>query len=202
MSSTSPECTALVSQAATALQHDELPAARALLAEALRFDPRCVRAWILMAAAVESPEQRRECLVRALELEPTLEWVRQVLVELPPPKPPKIRAPLVPRIPPRPTGLARVERPPEPAPAVPLGLQAEHVEAPLEIPTLEPTVTPPPPTATRTGGRPRAPAAVGWILGLGLGAGLLWLGLSYYLFLILYWLDETGRVDPWSSPAS
>ena len=65
-----------------ALKSGDKARSQQLLAPILQADPRNERAWLLMAAALENPVRERECLQRALGLNPTSKLARQMLTEL------------------------------------------------------------------------------------------------------------------------
>lgn len=56
--------------AITAIRAGETKRGRALLAQVLRANPSCEIAWLWMATVVETPQQKRECLERALAINP------------------------------------------------------------------------------------------------------------------------------------
>ncbi len=60
----------LVREGGAALRSGERERARALLAQAVRLNPRSEQAWLLLAGAVTDAEQRRSCLERVLRLNP------------------------------------------------------------------------------------------------------------------------------------
>ncbi len=70
-------------QAIQALDAGDMERAQRLLADVLRSDPRDVRAWTLMAEAQTVPERRKECLARALQLDPYNEIARLLLAPEP-----------------------------------------------------------------------------------------------------------------------
>lgn len=60
----------LIDQGAAALRAGERRRARELLAAAVRADPRSARAWLWLSGAIDDPGRQRECLERALALDP------------------------------------------------------------------------------------------------------------------------------------
>lgn len=56
--------------AIAAIRAGETKRGRALLAQVLRANPSCESAWLWMATVVETPQQKRECLERALAINP------------------------------------------------------------------------------------------------------------------------------------
>lgn len=62
-----------------ALDAGDLSRAQHLLAEVLKANPRDVRAWVLMAEAQTDPRRRKECIDRALALDPHNEIARLLL---------------------------------------------------------------------------------------------------------------------------
>ncbi|MEI7772301.1 MAG: hypothetical protein WCI67_20085, partial [Chloroflexales bacterium] len=67
---------------AAALRAGDRPRARELLAAAVRADPRSAPAWLWLAGALDAPAQQRECLERALALDPGQEAARRGLEAL------------------------------------------------------------------------------------------------------------------------
>jgi len=70
-------------------------AALPILEEVLRANPRDENAWLWLYACVEDPEQKRQCLRKALEINPTNEHARQALKKLASPRlaPARVTAP-------------------------------------------------------------------------------------------------------------
>jgi hypothetical protein len=68
--------------AITAIRTGETERGRALLARVLRVNPSCESAWLWMATIVEAPQQRRECLERALAINPQNGLARRELESL------------------------------------------------------------------------------------------------------------------------
>lgn len=66
-----------------ALDAGDLQRAQKLLAEVLRSDPRDARAWVLMAEAQTDLGRRKECIDRALQIDPTNEIARLLLAPEP-----------------------------------------------------------------------------------------------------------------------
>jgi hypothetical protein len=62
-------------------------AARNILAQVVKDAPRSVPGWLWLASVVETQEQQRYCLERALQLNPQNEAVRQALAQMPATKP-------------------------------------------------------------------------------------------------------------------
>lgn len=73
----------LLQQGIAALKAGHKPAARALLARALRRDGQNETAWLWLSGAVETDEERRRCLLRVLEINPDNELARRGLEALP-----------------------------------------------------------------------------------------------------------------------
>src|SRR5688500_5452452 len=185
MSSSLPDDLA---QAAALLRAGRLGEARALLVEVVRREPRADQAWFLLSLAVEDARQQRDCLLRALQLNPKHGAARERLAELdedqreslpaPVPVPPAPRAPVLPPTTAAPSQLPFTARPAEP----PLAQPPTVVEALRVRPA--PTIPPPLAKASQPAAKP-APAWAFWVL-LGLGslaalmiatvAGLYWSG--------------------------
>ncbi|NJN15083.1 MAG: YIP1 family protein [Oscillochloris sp.] len=72
----------LFTTGAAALRAGDRTHARELLGRAVRADPSNARAWLWLAAAVDERMQRRECLERALQLDPGLDAARRALAEV------------------------------------------------------------------------------------------------------------------------
>lgn len=65
-----PDNTHLLEQGRAALQSGDRARARALLMAAVRTNPQSATAWLWLSGVLETPAQQRECLQRALALEP------------------------------------------------------------------------------------------------------------------------------------
>ena len=74
----------LLNQGITALKAGRKAEARALLARLLQQDPRDEQAWLWLSGAVETDEERRRCLERALALNPGNQAARRGLARLSP----------------------------------------------------------------------------------------------------------------------
>lgn len=88
----------LLQDGLAAMRHGDVAAGRALLARALRADPRNVEAWLLLAGTLDDdPARQRECYARVLEIDPDNRTARQALFpSSPPTAPPPASAPPVP----------------------------------------------------------------------------------------------------------
>src|SRR5688500_17606145 len=71
-----------LAQAAALLRAERPGEARALLGELLRREPRSDQAWFLLSLAVDDPRQQRDCLQRALRLNPAHGPARERLAEM------------------------------------------------------------------------------------------------------------------------
>jgi hypothetical protein len=87
----SPDVHRIIVDAITAIRSGDKARGRTLLAQALRIDPRNEAAWLGMASVAETPERRRECLERALTINPNSQIARRALQKLS--DPPPSRAP-------------------------------------------------------------------------------------------------------------
>ena len=65
-----PPADELLAQGAAAMRSGERARARQLLAAAVRADPRNAQTWFWLSGALDDPAQQRECLERALALDP------------------------------------------------------------------------------------------------------------------------------------
>ncbi|MCS6939227.1 MAG: hypothetical protein NZM94_08150 [Roseiflexus sp.] len=72
----------MLNAAITAIRAGETERGRALLAQVLRANPSCEIAWLWMATVVETPQQKRECLERALAINPQNSIARRELESL------------------------------------------------------------------------------------------------------------------------
>jgi tetratricopeptide (TPR) repeat protein len=85
---------ALIERGAAALRGGDRARARELLIAAVRANPRSAPAWLWLAGALDDPAQQRECLERAVALDPASAAARQGLEALraasrePDPEPP------------------------------------------------------------------------------------------------------------------
>ncbi|HEY4691422.1 MAG TPA: hypothetical protein VIK33_19090 [Anaerolineae bacterium] len=78
-------------QAITVIRAGDKQAGRWLLAQALQANPREDKVWVWMSAVVDTDAQRRECLERALAINPNNELARRGLAKLcQPPAPPAL----------------------------------------------------------------------------------------------------------------
>lgn len=71
-----------LTQSLHALQSGDRETARRLLAAALRADPHNAQAWLRMSEAVDTEEQKRECLLRVLAIEPDNHAAQAALARL------------------------------------------------------------------------------------------------------------------------
>jgi hypothetical protein len=83
----SPNVHRIIVDAITAIRSGDKARGRTLLAQALRIDPRNETAWLGMASVAETPERRRECLERALTINPNSQIARRALQKLSDPQP-------------------------------------------------------------------------------------------------------------------
>ncbi|WP_129632790.1 YIP1 family protein [Candidatus Oscillochloris fontis] len=65
-----PDSTHLLEQGRAAIQAGDRARARALLMAAVRANPQSAAAWLWLSGVLDTPAQQRECLQRALALEP------------------------------------------------------------------------------------------------------------------------------------
>src|SRR5215470_12061485 len=72
----------LLTQAVDALRAGDKARARDLLGQAIRLNPADDRAWLWLSGAVETDDERRRCLERALQLNPRNEAARRGLAAL------------------------------------------------------------------------------------------------------------------------
>ncbi len=72
----------LVQSAIDAAKRGENNKALELLKQALAADPNDIDAWLVVAAVVEQPERKRQCLNRVLSLDPTNRIAREELLEM------------------------------------------------------------------------------------------------------------------------
>ncbi|MDW8234395.1 MAG: hypothetical protein RMJ54_16580 [Roseiflexaceae bacterium] len=72
----------ILNAAITAIRAGETERGRALLAQVLRANPSCESAWLWMATIAETPHQKRECLERALAINPQNSITRRRLQSL------------------------------------------------------------------------------------------------------------------------
>ncbi|MBO9365435.1 MAG: hypothetical protein J7466_11370 [Roseiflexus sp.] len=78
----SPDVHRMLADAITAIRSGDKARGQTLLAQVLRIDPRNETAWLWMASVAKTPEQRRECLERALTINPNNEDARRALKAL------------------------------------------------------------------------------------------------------------------------
>lgn len=72
----------LVQSAIDAANRGENNKAMEFLKQALAANPNDVDAWLVVAAVVEQPERKRQCLNRVLALDPTNQIARDELLEM------------------------------------------------------------------------------------------------------------------------
>src|SRR5512143_250947 len=72
----------LVQSAIDAAKRGENNKALELLKQALAANPNDIDAWLVVAAVVEQPERKRQCLNRVLSLDPTNRIARDELLEM------------------------------------------------------------------------------------------------------------------------
>jgi tetratricopeptide (TPR) repeat protein len=72
----------LLQQALQALRVRDRATAFRMLQQALQHDPQNVSAWILLSHAVDDPQRRRECLERAVAIDPNSAEAREELEQL------------------------------------------------------------------------------------------------------------------------
>jgi hypothetical protein len=72
----------LVQSAIDAANRGENNKAMEFLKQALAANPNDVDAWLVVAAVVEQPERKRQCLNRVLTLDPTNQIARDELLEM------------------------------------------------------------------------------------------------------------------------
>lgn len=85
--SVSPDAHRLVADGIAAIRSGDKARGQKLLIQALRVNPHHEVAWLWMASLVETPERQRECLERALAINPNNEAARRALQALPEPQP-------------------------------------------------------------------------------------------------------------------
>src|SRR5690349_14975978 len=73
---------ALLAQAVDALRTGDRAKARDLLGQAIRLNPGDDRLWLWLSGAVETDDERRRCLERALQLNPGNQAARRGLAQL------------------------------------------------------------------------------------------------------------------------
>jgi len=96
-----------LTNAITAFKSGDKHTARQLLIQLLKEDPNCEAAWLWLSACTTSPEKKRQCLQKALAINPQNQHARQALDQLTPapvlpsfteitgaPLPPPVSAPL------------------------------------------------------------------------------------------------------------
>jgi hypothetical protein len=71
-----------VQRAIDAIRSGDRIAGRRLLAQVLYAEPQNVQAWLWMSSAAETDKQRRECLLRALAIDPENQVARAGLAQL------------------------------------------------------------------------------------------------------------------------
>jgi hypothetical protein len=77
-----PDALDALQRAIAAVKAGDKAAGQRLLAEVIRDDPRNEAAWLWMAAALDSDEQRRTCLERVLAINPDNPTARRGLARL------------------------------------------------------------------------------------------------------------------------
>jgi hypothetical protein len=136
----------LVQSAIDAANRGENNKAMEFLKQALAANPNDVDAWLVVAAIVEQPERKRQCLNRVLTLDPTNQIARDELLEMdraalggtppfvPEPVPPQPTYQPAPPPPSYPTSTSAFETAPEPQPSAPVASQPQAKAAPRPSP--------------------------------------------------------------------
>jgi Flp pilus assembly protein TadD len=123
-------------EAKTAIQAGQLGQAQALIAQALRANPRDIDAWLLLEQCVEQNDRKKYCLQQVLLLEPSHQAARQRLADLTAPPAPEPPQPLSPD--PVETTLTTTT-----PPAAPAAEPEPEPMSPSPAPAPEPTPEPP-----------------------------------------------------------
>lgn len=162
----SSSLTSDLARAAALLKQRRRSEARGLLIDLVRREPRSDQAWFLLNLALDDPRQQRDCLKRALQLNPHHEHARRRLAELDAPAPgpsgaPSAKPVLPPAAPPAPPLH------PGPAPQVPA---SSPVSAAVEQPRAEPAPSGAHAAASLAGHKK---GSSGWVLWAVIGLGVI-----------------------------
>jgi Tol biopolymer transport system component len=157
-------------QLARLLKAGDKAQARTLLINAIRQNPRDDWTWLAMAHIVDDEAQKRECLTRALAINPANPQARQLMDRLPPVIP-------APASPPQSLTPSLAPEPPAPTPVI--------VETPAPIAPVEQPKQPTRPQPLEPVKRPAIPlwvwlaSALGVLCLVGLAVGGLWLARGF-----------------------
>jgi hypothetical protein len=158
-----------LARAAAFLRDHHRNEARALLIDVVRREPRSDQAWFLLSLALDDPAQQRDCLRRALQLNPEHLHARRRLAELDVPQPASpggptasMPAPVVPPAPPAPqVHMPAAQR----APAAIEPATARSARFVTEAPAAAPRAA--------SGSVVRTQGSAGWTLWAVIGIGVL-----------------------------
>lgn len=129
-----------VNEAIQALKAGEKAEARGMLMAILNDEPQNEDAWLVLSAAVDEPERKRQCLETVLEINPDNEVARRGLGRLQPPAEQIEEAAAEAPAPPDAVVAAATDpQPAEPAPAEPVTFadEEEEVDDAGAVPTFE-----------------------------------------------------------------